>query len=78
MPSRSLTSRGAVRESHAVQLELYRRAWEEQGNPKIERMSIIQVPRDGGEVAETYIPMTSELTEAASGILSVYQWSSKK
>lgn len=69
---------GKVRESHAVQLELYRWAWEENGGEKVDRMSIIQVPRDGSPVTEHEVFLTDELTVAASGILSVHKWSSKK
>ena len=66
---------GAVRESHAVQLELYRWAWEECFGVKIDAMTVIQVARDGGGVVEHEIAMTDKLTEAASGILQVYRWS---
>lgn len=65
---------GAVRDSHHLQVELYRRAWEEQGGVPIERLSIIQVPRDGKECKEVEVPMTRELEEAADGILTLYEW----
>lgn len=69
---------GKIRDSHALQLEAYRQAWEELGGVPIDRYSIIQVPRDGSEVTETLIEMTPELTEAWRSVLSVYRWQKKK
>jgi hypothetical protein len=44
----------------------------------VDELSVIQVPRNGTEVTETIIPVTTELTQAWSGILDVYRWQKKK
>lgn len=65
---------GEVRDSHKLQVELYRRAWLEQGGVDIDRLSIIQVPRDGSPCSETFIPISHELEFAAIGVLNLYAW----
>lgn len=68
---------GTLRDSHHVQLELYRWAWEEMGKAKIERLQLIQVPRDGGPVLEADVPISPVLTRAAEGLVETYRWLKK-
>jgi hypothetical protein len=65
---------GKPRDSHKLQLELYRRAWVEMGFPEISYMQIIEVPRDGSTVTEHSVPITRELTSAADGLLNIWRW----
>jgi len=65
---------GALRDSHHVQLELYRWAWEEMGGQPITEMELIQVPRDGSDVKTETVPISKVLTRAASGLLEAYRW----
>lgn len=65
---------GKPRDSHEIQLELYRWAWEEMGRTPIDRMEIIQVPRDGGEVKVFPVEIREELTLGAAGLLQAWRW----
>ena len=65
---------GALRDSHHVQLELYRWAWEEMGGTPIESMELIRVPRDGSDVETQDVPISSVLSRAAEGLLEAYSW----
>lgn len=65
---------GAIRDSHEIQVELYRWAWEEMGNKHIDRLQIIQVPRDGSSVKVTDIPISQRLTLGAEGLLQAWRW----
>jgi hypothetical protein len=65
---------GAVRDSHHLQLEGYRMAWEEMGGHPVDQLSIIQVPRDGSAVNETLVSVSEELSAAWMGMLAVYEW----
>lgn len=69
---------GKLRDSHYLQLEGYRWAWEERGGRHVDYMSVIQVPRDGTAVLETIVPLSDKLTEAWAGALDLYKWSKKK
>ena len=64
---------GEVRDSHMLQVAMYREAWEQMGNRLIDRLSIIQVPRDGGECSETFVSEYG-LAGAVDGIISLYKW----
>lgn len=65
---------GNLRDSHEIQLELYRWAWEEMGNPPINRLQLIQVPRDGSEVKVKDVEISEELTQGAAGLLQAWRW----
>ena len=65
---------GNPRDSHEIQLELYRWAWEEMGRTPIDRMEIIQVPRDGSEVKVHPVEIREELTLGAAGLLQAWRW----
>lgn len=65
---------GKLRDSHEIQLEFYRWAWEEMGRESIDTMQLIQVPRDGSEVVTKDVPISEELTLAAAGLLQAYRW----
>ena len=65
---------GALRDSHHIQLELYRWAWEEMGGAHIEGLELIQVPRDGSEVKVEEVLISKTLSRAAEGLLEAYPW----
>ena len=65
---------GEARDSHKLQLELYRRAWEELGNKPVDRLTIIQVPRDGSDCRELEVSDTLELREAGDAVLALWKW----
>jgi hypothetical protein len=65
---------GALRDSHHVQLELYRWAWEEMGGTAIDMMELIRVPRDGSDVQTEEVKISSTLSRAAEGLLEAYSW----
>jgi len=69
---------GSMYDSHIIQVELYRWAYEEMGLGHIDRLNIIQLPRDGSPVKENIIQLSDDLTTAAEGVLYLYQWNGGK
>ncbi len=65
---------GQLRDSHHLQVELYRWAWEEMGGVPIDRMQLIRVPRDGSPVETEDIAVKATLTRAAEGLIEAYRW----
>lgn len=65
---------GTLRESHHLQVELYRWAWEEMGGVQVDRMQLIRVPRDGSPVQVEEVAIKPSLTRAAEGLVEAYKW----
>lgn len=65
---------GTLRESHHLQVELYRWAWEEAGGVPIGALQLIRVPRDGSKVEVENVPIKTTLTRAAEGLVETYHW----